>query len=169
MEDAQVFVNNLIGPLKKSLKERKLYFLQNSLLRLFDRGLPLIKKLENLSKELSVPAFECLEIPFWIKPSLYPPPTDEMISLIKENDLILFIQSARKILRESMLKDFIELQAALMNTDESDMEWFVSEINNITLQNCSEIEPYKKLYLDLNVVERAELISKLRCHAYVKA
>ncbi|WP_232503753.1 hypothetical protein [Thermotoga profunda] len=168
-EDAQTFIDNLIGPLKRSLKERKLDLLQNGLLRFFEKGFPLIKKLENLSKEFSVPAFECLEIPFWVKPSFYPPPTDEMISLIKENDLILFIQNARKILKESMLKDFIELQAALMTTDESDMEWLASEINDITLQNCSEIESYKELYLDLNVVERAELISKLRCHAYVKA
>ncbi|MFN3283286.1 MAG: hypothetical protein ACK40Q_03525 [Pseudothermotoga sp.] len=168
-QDGKVFVENLIGPLKKRLKETSLDLLQDSLFELFDKDLPLMKRLERLSKELSVSALECLELVFWVKPASYPPPTDEMFSVIETNDLTSFVSKARRILKQSMLMDFIELQAALMKPDENHMNWLIDEINDMTLQNCSEIESYRKLYYDLNVLQRADLNSKLRCHPYIKA
>lgn len=168
-QDVKVFVENLIGPLKKRLKETSLDLLEDNLFVLFDNGLPLMKRLERLSRELSVSTLECLELVFWVKPASYPPPTDEMFSVIETNDLTSFVSEARRILKQSMLMDFIELQAALMKPDENHMNWLVDEINNITLQDCSEIESYRKLYYDLNELQRVELNSKLRCHPYVKA
>lgn len=168
-EDAEILVDNLIGPLRKISKEKRLNLLQNSLSKLFDKDFPLMRRLERLSEELSTSTLECLEFVFWIKPSSYPPPTEEMLSLVKTNDLTLFVSNARKILKESMLANFIELQAALMRTDENDMNWLIGEINNITLQNYLEIEPYRKLYSELDIIQRAELNSKLRCHPYIKA
>lgn len=168
-QDGKVFVENLIGPLKKRLKETSLDLLQDNLLELFDKDLPLMKRLERLSRELSVSTLECLELVFWVKPASYPPPTDEMLSATETNDLTSFVSKARRILKQSMLMDFIELQAALMKPDENHMNWLIDEINNITLQDCSEIESYRKLYYDLNVLQRSELNSKLRCHPYIKA
>ncbi len=168
-QDGKVFVENLIGPLKKRLKETSPDLLQDNLSGLFDNGHPLMKRLDRLARELSVATLECLELVFWVKPVSYPPPTDEMFSVVETNDLTSFVSKARIILKESMLMDFIELQAALMKPNENHMNWLIEEINNITLQDCSEIESYRKLYYDLNVLQRAELNSKLRCHPYIKA
>ncbi len=168
-DDVKSFADNLIGPVKNVVMEKRADFLQKCLSGLFDKGIPLVKRLYNLSEELSVPALHCLEFLFWLRPSSYPPPTNEMSSLIGSDDLISFVANARKVLRKSMLKDFIELQAALMKSDESDIDWFVNQINSITLQDCSKIEPYRQLYFDLNTFERAEVRSKLRCHAYIQA
>ncbi|HOJ87396.1 MAG TPA: hypothetical protein PLP64_00680 [Pseudothermotoga sp.] len=168
-EDLDLFASSLLGSVNKVIRTQSPYVVQNHLSKLFDRDLPLIKRLKHLSREFSIPILESLEFPFWVKPSSYPPATQEMRSLIVADDVISFISNARKVLKDSMLEDFIELQAALMKSDQSDVDWLVREINSITLQNYLQIEPYRELYSALDFVQRTEVVSRLRCHSYIRS
>jgi len=65
---------------------------------------------------------------FWVKPSLYPPPSTEMIDMTGENDIETFVLKCRQLLKKSGLENFVELQAALMKAENSNIDWLVNEI-----------------------------------------
>ncbi|MGJ8454861.1 hypothetical protein ACSFC1_06100 [Pseudothermotoga sp. U03pept] len=167
-EDLQILSNNLLGPMRKIVKDETAEFFQSCLTELFVKGRPLAERLKILSKKLSISTVACLEPLFWLKPSLYPPPSEEMLALVDTEELFSFVSISRKLLRESMLKDFIEFQAALTKSETSEVAWFIDEINHITVYDCVKIEPYRQLYKELDQVIQTEVDSKLRCHPYVK-
>ncbi|MEJ5228997.1 MAG: hypothetical protein WHT65_03255 [Pseudothermotoga sp.] len=168
-EDLQTLSDNLLGPMKEIARRKTAEFFQYCLSQLFVKGRPLAERLKILSKKLSIPAVVCLEPLFWMKPSLYPPPSEEMLALVGNEELFSFVSISRKLLSESMLKNFIELQAALTKSETSELDWFIDEINRITVYDCGKIEPYKQLYKELDQVTQTEVYSKLKCHPYVKA
>jgi len=165
----KVFQSNLIGPLKTIIRIENLFSMQKAVKRLLHGKKPLIMRLEEFSKDFSLPPIAALEWLFWVKPSLYPPPSTEMIDMTGENDIETFVLKCRQLLKKSGLENFVELQAALMKAENSNIDWLVNEINQLTIYNLGDVETFKQLYLDLSYIERSSVIEKLRCHPYIKA
>lgn len=109
-----------------------------------------------------------LEPFFWLKPKLYPPPSDEMRELIKEDDVLNFVKKSRQLLEESKLENFLELQAAIMKSDLEEINWLVQQVNMIKVTHTSEVEVIVELFQELDEISKAEFLSRLRCHPYVK-
>lgn len=161
-----LFVQNALGPIKSVNVSEKLLISLRSLI--YGSG-TIIEKLKRFAKQNNVPEVAGLEPFFWMKPELYPPPSEEMLSVVKEKDVVSFVRNSRKLLAESSLEDFLELQAALMKGGNEGIRWFIEQINSVRVERVSEVEVFAELLRELDEISKAEVLSKIRCHPYVTA
>ncbi|WP_041076797.1 hypothetical protein [Thermotoga caldifontis] len=134
----------------------------------YGRG-TLIERLKRFSRSTNLPEIAGLEPFFWLNPKRYPPPSDELIQLIEDTAVETFVKKARQLLLDSKLEDFLELQAAVMKGGGEGIEWLIEQINSVRVTHIGDVEVLAELFRELDEISRREILSKLRCHPYVRA
>jgi len=161
-----LFLQNSLGPIRTAQASEKLLKSLRSLV--YGSG-TMIEKLRKFAKINASIEIAGLEPFFWLRPRQFPPPSYELMELINDRDVLNFVKHARQLLAESKLDDFLELQAALMRGGNEGVGWLVEQINSIRITHMSELETLIELFKELDEFSRADVLSRLKCHAYVRA
>lgn len=160
------FIKDALGPIKSvEVSER----LINSFRDLVYGSGTIVERLKKFAEINSLPEPSGLEPFFWLKPKSYPPPSSEMRELIENDDVLHFVRKARYLLEKSNLEDFLEFQAAIMKSNTEEIDWLAQQVNSVKLTCVSEAEVIVELFKELDEISKVELLSKLKCHPYVKA
>lgn len=160
------FIEDALGPIKSVEVSEKLL---DSLRDLVYGSGTIFERLKRFAKTNGLFETAGLEPFFWLKPKLYPPPSGEMRELIRDDDILNFVKKSRHLLEESKLENFLELQAAIMKGDLEEIDWLAQQVNSIKVTHTSEAEVIVELFQGLDEISKAEFLSRLKCHPYVKA